>query len=89
MRLEWWGHTRQAKGMQVVDESCLFNGTKAGTLLLVESQGEYDLADALQFIYGGEVSIVIFNDNTEDIWPYLDVFSRVYTSWDPFDRNRI
>lgn len=90
MRLEWWMHAPYRKGIKVEDEASLFDPHRfKKVIVLVESEAEYDLTYALQFIYGGTVEIKIFKDNTEDIWPYLDVFSRVYTSWDPFDRNRI
>ncbi len=88
--LDWHVHTRLRQGLRMDDEARIFTGFRTQTLVLVESQEEYDLVVALQLIYGGEVSaIVIFKDSTEDIWPYFDSFSRVFTTWDPFDRNRI
>jgi len=63
------------------------NGSKK--IFLVENQAEYDLVYALQFIYGSEVTIQILpHASWIDIELVKGKYHAVYTTWDPFDRNR-
>lgn len=89
MRLEFWVTSAINNGVPVTDEAMAFtNGRKK--IFLVENQQEYDLVYALQFIYGGEVTIQILPFCTiEEIRVTQRMFHLVYTTWDPFDRNRI
>lgn len=74
--------------IEPVTEQSMFAHAGDYTILLVENHAEEELMEAFQFIYGAELNIQIWDrDNTIDF--YLKHFSRVYTSWDPRDRNRI
>ena len=88
--LEWWVSSMMRTGVPVEDESTVFTSKfKNGKLLLVENQEEYDLASALQLIYGGEVTISIGSRVTlADIGTAAVNYGRVYTSWDPLDSQR-
>lgn len=55
--------------------------------VLVESQAEYELATALQYIHGSEINVVIW-DRTS-IYEILQQTPRVYMTWDPLDPNRL
>lgn len=55
--------------------------------VLVESQAEYELATALQYIHGSEINVVIW-DRTS-IYEILQQTPRVYMTWDPTDPNRL
>lgn len=89
MRLEFWLTTSATNGSPVGDEAMAFtNGWKK--IFLVENQAEYDLVYALQFIYGGETQIQILPKATWfDVTEFRRDYDVIYTSWDPFDRNRI
>lgn len=89
MRLDFWVTSAFNSGEPVTDEAMAFtNGRKK--IFLVESQQEYDLVYALQFIYGGEVTIQILpHASWQDIQFIKGKYPLVYTTWDPFDRNRI
>lgn len=89
MRLDFWLTSNVSNGSPVGDEAMAFtNGWKK--IFLVENQQEYDLVYALQFIYGAEAPIKIIPQWTrKEIFVYRREFPAVYTSWDPFDRNRI
>lgn len=89
MRLDWWVCSSIKHGEPVTDEAMAFmNGRKK--IFLVENQEEYALADALQYIYGAEVTILTKPKcSVGEVHEYLRSFDLVYTSWDPFDRNRI
>jgi len=56
-------------------------------VLLVESQEEYDYCWAMQMMMGSEIQIII--DKGASPSEYVDRFSRVFTTWNPSDRNRI
>lgn len=56
-------------------------------VLIVENHAEEEIMEAMQYIYGSELTIAIHDGRPLD--DYLKLFSRVYTSWDPTDRNRI
>lgn len=87
--LDWHVHTRLRQGLTMDDEARIFTGFKPETTcILVESQVEYDLVDALKLIYGGSPNVFILQPG-QDWLDYLDRFVRVFTTWDPFDRNRI
>lgn len=76
--------------IEQVTEQSMFDclGGKHGKLLLVENREEEELMEAMQFMYGSELNIQIW-DRSKTLERYLQMFSRVYTSWDPRDRNRI
>lgn len=76
--------------IEQVTEQSMFDclGGNNGKILLVENEDEAELMDALQFIYGSELVIAIY-ERGRTLESYLQMFSRVYTSWDPRDRNRI
>lgn len=89
MRLDWWLSGRQSPAQAVIDEAMAFTNSRS-KIFLVESQEEYDLASALQYIHGREVNIkVVSQVSMADVQDYLDRFPLVYTSWDPLDPNRI
>lgn len=85
MHLEFYLR-RRGWPIEWVAEAHMFSDT-ASKVLLVENEAEAELMEALQLIYGSELIIVVYDGSPlED---YLKHFSRVYTSWDPRDRNRI
>lgn len=89
MRLEWWraGPPYDAGS---VDESIVFGPFSGRRIILVESQEEYDLAYALQFMYGSEVKLELVSRlSAADLFTYRTKHARVYTSWDPLDPNRL
>ena len=69
------------------DFDFMFQSGGKKRVLIVESQDEYDYCWAMQLIYGGEITIVI--DRSADLRDYLNLFTWVFTTWDPSDRNRI
>lgn len=89
--LDWHVHTRLRLGLsfKAEDEAKIFTGFKTKSIILVESLEEYDLVEALKLIYGGSPEVALFTGTKDDVLSYLDRFSRVFTTWDPFDRNRI
>lgn len=89
MRLDFWLTSNVSNGSAVGDEAMAFtNGWKK--IFLVENQAEYDLVYALQFIYGAEAPIQILpHASWQDIAFIRGKYPAVYTTWDPFDRNRI
>lgn len=87
--LEWHVHTRLRQGLTMDDEARIFTGFRPETTcILVENQDEYDLVFALKLIYGGDPRVFVLEQG-KDWMDYLDRFTRVFTTWDPFDRNRI
>lgn len=76
--------------IEQVTEQSMFDciGGQHGKILLVENEAEAELMDALQLIYGSELLIDIKDPDTT-LERYLQLFSWVFTSWDPRDRNRI
>lgn len=87
--LEWWSSSILKTGVPVKEEIVFTSKFIRGKLLIVENQDEYDLASALQYIYGSEVEITIGSRITlADIGVTLSSVSRVYTSWDPLDPQR-
>lgn len=87
--LEWWVSSIMKKGVPISEEDAYTTKFSKDKLFIVENQDEADLAQALQYIYGTEVDVIVGNRITmEDILSYLNSFSRVYTSWDPLDSQR-
>lgn len=87
--LEWWVSSSMKKGVKVSEEDAYSAKFYKDKLFIVENEDEKDLAEALQFIYGSTIEVIVGNRITiQDIVSYLDVFSRVYTSWDPLDPQR-
>lgn len=76
--------------IEQVTEKSMFDclGGKSNKILLVENAAEEELMEVMQLIYGSELLITI-KDPDRSLENYLQHFSRVYTSWDPRDRNRI
>ena len=60
---------------------------KRKSVIIVESQDEYDYCWAMQAIMGCEIDIII--DPGALPQSYYPPFSWVFTTWDPSDRNRI
>lgn len=89
MRLDLWISSYIVSGEPVEDESKAFTGSFT-KVFLVENQPEYDIVYALQFMYGAEVTIQIWpRCGVEDILSLCRDYQAVFTTWDPFDRNRI
>lgn len=78
---------RRGWPIEWVSEAHMFSDPTESKILLVENEAERELMDALQLIYGAELIIAIYEG--DPLEEYLKHFSRVYTSWDPLDRNRI
>lgn len=57
-------------------------------LVVVESQDEYDFIWAMQLVHGGEISIK-FHDGSTMSQYRMSIQGKLYTTWDPTDRNRI
>lgn len=56
-------------------------------IVLVESPEELELAEVLQLIHGQEINLhPVPGADMDEIFQH---YSRVFTSWDPTDRNRI
>lgn len=88
--VEFWWSKLGVYGEQVeVDKafSQPYSFPKRKTVILVESQDEYDYCWAMQMIMGTEVDIIIAPGATPQ--EYYPPFSWVFTTWDPSDRNRI
>lgn len=76
-------------GMPMEEEYVFTSKFPNGKILIVENQDEYDLASALQLIYGAEVQINIGSRvSLADIALTLQHVSRVFTTWDPLDSQR-
>lgn len=89
MRLEWW-RAGPPYDTGPVEETYVFGPFKGRRIVLVESQEEYDLAYALQFMYGSEVKLELVNRlSAAELFEYRTKHARVYTSWDPLDPNRL
>ena len=91
MHLDWHGYTLLGGGCPPVDEAKVFscNGGKMGKVVLVESEDERELVEALQLIYGGEVNIQLCDDTSwTGVMSWRTNFSRVYCTWNPLDPNR-
>lgn len=87
--LTWWVSGHIKIGVPVIEELVYTAKFSRPKLLIVENDDEFDLACALQCIYGSQVEIIIGSRVTlEDIMNYLDNYARVYTSWDPIDTQR-
>lgn len=88
--LEFW-LTRETYGTQPIEEGIVFTspllGGKYPKVCVVENQEEEDTVFALQFMYGGECPIIRHDGRT--MKEYLQEHGRVFTTWDPADRNRI
>ena len=88
MRVDFWLR-RMGWATEEVDIEHVFDAivpTKK-KVLLVESQEEYDYCWAMQMMMGSEIQIIINKGANPS--EYLDRFSRVFTTWNPNDRNRI
>lgn len=83
----WANATFWAKAVEK-DFDFVFNQTSNKKVLVVESQDEYDYCWAMQLIYGGEIRIVL-HESGLTVQDYLKLFTWVFTTWDPHDRNRI
>ena len=87
MRIDWF--VTYAYGVaEPVEEREVFKlGTLPRVLVLVETTDELHLVDALQFIHGAQVDPTLW-DKT-DITDLRTRHPRIYTTWDPWDPNRI
>lgn len=85
--VEFWMR-RFAFDTEEVDIEKVFEPIPKGKkVLLVENYDEYNYCWSMQLMCGDEIQIVI--DKGANPSEYLDRFSRVFTTWDPSDRNRI
>lgn len=86
-RLDW--HVTGAYGVaRPCEEAEPFKmGGKRGVRVLVETPEELAVVNGLAFLYGGEPYAEIW-DRT-DITGMRSDYHLIYTTWDPFDPNRI
>ncbi len=89
MAIEYFTRAVGTKWEQVTEQQVYDYPTgKHGKVLLVENQEELEIQQAMQFIYGSELEIRIIRPMVPPL-DYLQLFSRVFTTWDPNDPNRI
>lgn len=76
--------------VEPISEQAMFdyNDGRHGKILLVETQDEHDVMSAMQYLCGSELCIEL-KDPDRTLPEYLKEFSRVFTTWNPNDRNRI
>lgn len=86
--VEFWCTHRYSRIPEEADIEHVYGMPKPSKILLVESQEEYDYCWAMQMVMGAELNIQIM-DRDRTPASYLDHFVRVFTTWDPSDRNRI
>lgn len=86
--IEIWASANYWSQSVPKDFDFVFAQTSKNKVLVVESQDEYDYCWAMQLIYGGEIKIII-RDGGLEVRDYLKLFTWVFTTWDPTDRNRI
>ncbi|MNF51026.1 hypothetical protein D3C84_323370 [compost metagenome] len=88
MRVDFWLR-RVGWPVEEVDIEKVFEPVPRGRkkVLLVENQEEHDYCWAMQMMLGSEIEIII--DRGAEVLSYLKDFSRVFTTWNPRDRNRI
>lgn len=86
--VEIWASANYWNQAVLKDFDFVFAQSSKKRVLVVESQDEYDYCWAMQLIYGGEIKIVI-RDGGLEVRDYLKLFTWVFTTWDPADRNRI
>lgn len=88
MRLDWW-LTRPGFGTVEIDERIVFTPYtgKFKSVVFVESPEELELVEILQLMHGQEVNVHPFPGT--DMNEIFQHYSRVFTTWDPTDRNRI
>lgn len=82
MSATYWNQAKE------VEMAKMFEMANKKSLLIVESEDEYNYCWAMQLICGGEIQMILKEDWL-NIGDYLKKFSRVFTTWDPSDRNRI
>ena len=88
MRVDFWLR-RMGWATEEVDIERVFDAIVPTNkkVLLVASQEEYDYCWSMQMMMGSEIQIII--DRGANPLEYIDRFSRVFTTWNPSDRNRI
>lgn len=85
--LDW--HVTGSYGVaRSCEESEVFDmGSKPSVRVLVETEQELELVRGLAFLYGKELPAEVW-DRT-DITGMRGDYWLIYTTWDPFDPNRI
>ena len=88
MRVDFWLR-RMGWATEEVEIDRVFEPVPQGKkkVLLVENYDEYNYCWAMQMMFGDEIQIII--DKGANPSEYVDRFSRVFTTWNPNDRNRI
>ena len=87
MRLDWYVTYAYGIAEEVAEDEVFRLGTLPRVLVLVETSSELDLVQALQYMYGKEIQPQLW-DRT-DITDLRTQHPRIFTTWDPFDPNRI
>lgn len=88
MNLEFYGKFSWSKWTALTWEE-LFEELHPDDVIFVESHDELDFVTALQFMFGKEAKIQIYNESGNQFKEIWENGRCVHVSWNPTDRNRI